>query len=385
VTAQFAFALQDVDDLKDGDRPAAMSAEEIARINPSSRTCPIFRTGRDAKIAKAIHARVPVLKHGGIDPWGIRIQTQFHMTNDAGLFRTERQLLQMGFTLRAGHFENESGERWAPILEGKMVGAYDHRAASIALRAGNALRQQQPIATTLDEREDAHHWPKPHVWAPESAAHARAPTDWDREWFIAFKRVTAPTNERTVIACVVPRCALSYTLYAVTCDVAHWVVLPCLLANLQSFVTDYLVRQKTTQPSVPIGVVLETPILPPETYAAPAPWQPSTTLRDWITERALRLSFTSWALAPLARDLGFEDAPFPWDEDERRHLRAELDAAFFHLHGVRRDEAQHILGTFTALARRERRIFGEERTRAETLRCFDGLEGDRGGGENATH
>ncbi|MCH8046271.1 MAG: hypothetical protein IID44_21385 [Planctomycetes bacterium] len=35
-----------------------------------------------------------------------------------------------------------------------------------------------------------------------------------------------------------------------------------------------------------------------------------------------------------------------WDEAERAELLAELDAAFFHLYGIDRDDAEYILSTF---------------------------------------
>ena len=36
-----------------------------------------------------------------------------------------------------------------------------------------------------------------------------------------------------------------------------------------------------------------------------------------------------------------------WKESERAELRAELDAAYFHLYGIGRDDAEYMLSTFT--------------------------------------
>ncbi len=38
-----------------------------------------------------------------------------------------------------------------------------------------------------------------------------------------------------------------------------------------------------------------------------------------------------------------------WDEAERAELMAELDAAFFHLYGIDRDDAEYILSTFKGI------------------------------------
>ena len=46
-------------------------------------------------------------------------------------------------------------------------------------------------------------------------------------------------------------------------------------------------------------------------------------------------------------------------------IRAELDAAYFHLYGLERDEVEHVMDSFDALRRREEKPqnFGEFRTK----------------------
>ncbi|MFM9962528.1 MAG: hypothetical protein ACKV2Q_15050 [Planctomycetaceae bacterium] len=36
-----------------------------------------------------------------------------------------------------------------------------------------------------------------------------------------------------------------------------------------------------------------------------------------------------------------------WKDTDRAQLRAELDAAYFHLYGINRDDAEYMLSTFT--------------------------------------
>jgi hypothetical protein len=42
-----------------------------------------------------------------------------------------------------------------------------------------------------------------------------------------------------------------------------------------------------------------------------------------------------------------------WDEAERAELMAELDAAFFHLYGIARDDVEYILSTFKGIHERQ--------------------------------
>lgn len=65
--------------------------------------------------------------------------------------------------------------------------------------------------------------------------------------------------------------------------------------------------------------------------------------REYILSRVLKLTYTSHDLTPFARDLGYEGAPFGWDPERRHQLRCELDAYYAHLYGLTRDELRYIL------------------------------------------
>jgi hypothetical protein len=56
-------------------------------------------------------------------------------------------------------------------------------------------------------------------------------------------------------------------------------------------------------------------------------------------------------MVPLAEACGFKgsrgDGVHIWKEPERAQIRAELDAAYFCLYGIPRDDAEYILSTFT--------------------------------------
>lgn len=64
-SARFGFQLWNTGQLLEPDRVFTLSASDIRVINPNTRTCPIFRTNRDADITRRIYSRVPVLIHEG--------------------------------------------------------------------------------------------------------------------------------------------------------------------------------------------------------------------------------------------------------------------------------------------------------------------------------
>ena len=78
-------------------------------------------------------------------------------------------------------------------------------------------------------------------------------------------------------------------------------------------------------------------------------------------------------MEPFARDLGYDGPPFIWNEEERRHLRARLDALYFHLYRLDREDAAYILDTFPIVRKQDEIAFGHFRTKAMILAYMNAL------------
>lgn len=85
----------------------------------------------------------------------------------------------------------------------------------------------------------------------------------------------------------------------------------------------------------------------------------------------LELTCTADDMRPLAEAAGFSPGVWKWKKEERAKLRAELDAAYFHLYGLSRDDVQYILGTFQGLAKEDEAAEGEGYTRRLVLEAYD--------------
>ena len=109
--ADFVFFAHSTDDLQDEERRFTLSPHDIELLNPNTRTCPIFRSKRDAELTKAIYRRVPVLireargKLPEENPWVLQFKTMFHMSNDSHLFRTQEELVAEEWELQGNIFE----------------------------------------------------------------------------------------------------------------------------------------------------------------------------------------------------------------------------------------------------------------------------------------
>ena len=373
-SADFLFQGQAVADVDDPERHLALSAEDIETVNPNTSTCPIFRTKRDAGLTLAIYRRAGVLWHEAEpdgNAWGLRFLSMFHMANDSGLFRTRSDLASAGWLPRANRFER-GGVTMLPLFEAKMTHQFNHRSGTF--EGTPAGKRQHRLPSPSDQQlADPEYTTLPFYWINEEEVDARLDGVWDRGWLLGWRDVTdARASVRTVVACIIPRVAVN-DKFPLIMPSAQAELVACLYANLSSLPLDYCARQKVGGIGLKYFTMRQLPALRSSVYAMPAPWAPSVRIRDWLLPRVLELSYTSWGLRAFAEDCGDDGSPFIWDTGRRFQLRSELDAAFFHMYGVSRVDATHILETFTALERLERREHGEYRTRRVVLEIYDAL------------
>lgn len=118
-----------------------------------------------------------------------------------------------------------------------------------------------------------------------------------------------------------------------------------LYANFNVFNFDYVVRQKIGGTHMSQNYLKQLPVIPPHAYT-PA-------LLDFIVPRVLELTYTAWDLQPFAQDIGYDGPPFVWDEERRFLLRCELDALYFHLYQIQRDDVDYIMETFPIVKRKD--------------------------------
>ena len=366
-----AFFLHDTAEIDDPDRCFPLAPADFARVNPNTGTAPVFRTRRDADITRRIYDRHPVLVDrsgvGERKAWPVRYATMFHMANDSHLFRTAVQLEADGFYPVEGNRWKRGEDLYLPLYEGKMVQAYDHRAASVVNREGNLFRPGQPDRTLDDEYLDPAFAPRPRYWISEQESDIAGSS----RWLLAFKDITASTNVRTMIAAIVPQAGCGHTLplLAPAGSGFNGETAACLLANLNSFGFDYVARQKVQATHLTWYIIEQLPVIAPTDYDRPFG---ATTARALVRDHVLRLTYTAHDMAPFARALGYDGPPFPWDDD-RRHLRARLDALYFHLYGLSRDDAGYVLDTFPIVRREDEKAFGRYRTRDMILAYMNAL------------
>lgn len=366
--ADFVFFAHEVADLRETERHFTLTAEDIALLNPNTRTCPIFRSRSDAELLKTIQHRIPVLSNEvklAKDNWDFSYREVIHMSHQAEALRPVSMASYTDSKLR--------------LYEAKMIHHFDHR--WISFDKNNIDKESTP------DRNDPYDIVIPRYFVDKRAVLDRIRSDWKREWLIGWRDITNSTNERSMIFAVIPFEGMSNTLpLALIGADKPWLLTPIL----SSFPADYCVRQKMGGTHLTMNYLRQIPVLPPSTFNHPSWEYPEKNMEDFVLHRMLELTYTAWDLEPFAKDCGYEGPPFKWDEERRFLLRCELDAAYFHLYlgaeqewqeqgspellqyfPTPRAAVEYIMETFPIVKRKDQQKYGEYRTKRVILEIYD--------------
>jgi len=277
-TAEFAFFLTDPRQLAEPERRFTLSADDIARINPNTRTAPVFRSKADAELTAKIYARLPILVPEGQRP-------SFDLEMIQNFFSTSNEMDTHLFA----DATTADQEAVFFVLRGTAIEQFNHRASTFDEKRGRFrdLTDEELQSPDFVPRSDKR-VARSEVWKRLAAR------DWRFQWLMGWRDITNATNERTVIASVFPIAGADDTLS---------LLLPrqgaeagcVLLANLNAMVLDYVAQQKVGGTHIRKYMISQFPIVPPSAYT-PADLA-------FIVPRVLELTYTSWSMKPFADDI----------------------------------------------------------------------------------
>ncbi|HEX6509967.1 MAG TPA: SAM-dependent DNA methyltransferase, partial [Chloroflexota bacterium] len=341
--AQFAFDLGLPSEVTDSSIVYGLTPQEITLVNPNTGTCPTFKPPLDAKITIGIYSHVPILWRDNPEEnlYSLSLmQGLFNMATDSGLF----------------HLTDEGD--MLPLYEGKMIYHFDHRFGDYRNREEGRVDAVLP-RTTPQQKKNPDFTVLPRYWLDRAEVDSRlAKRGWDKKWLFGWRDVARSSDERTMVCGILPRAAVGHKFPLVFPNSSA----DLLVANMSSFILDYVLRQKMAGTSVGFFLVKQLPLLPISAYGE---WT------EWIRSRVVELTYTAWDMEPFARDLGDDGPPFRWDEERRFVMRAELDALFFHLYGINRDNMNYIMETFSIVKRKDIQRYGTFRTKDLVIEIYD--------------
>ena len=368
-----AFFMHDTETVKDSERCFPLAPDDFARVNPNTGTAPVFRTRRDADITQGIYERQPVLvNHSGQKDnsvWPVRYRRMFDMSNDSELFRTAAQLKAGGFYPVEGNRWKKGDELCLPLYQGRMIGQFDHRANSVRVNPESAYNPYLSEDVTEEQHADPWFSPTAQHSVPESAINQIVSEDFG--WTIAYRRIARSTDARTMISTIVPKSGFGDSVFLLMPDVGLSATDASLVTgNLNSFSFDFIARQKLHGTNLSWYLMEQLPFIAPDDYGCRFG---GTTAYQIVRDHVMRLTYTAYDMRPFAQDVGYDGEPFTWDDEERRHLRARLDALYFHLYGLNKEDAEYVMETFPIVRRHDNTAFGFYRTRDMVLAYMNAL------------
>ena len=191
--AQFSFFLTDPKEVEETERTFVLTPEEIGAINPNTKTAPIFRSKLDANLGTKLHLHFKsiVNEFSGIDFYRC-----IDVNKDSKFINRFRSIDDVDYV---------------PLYEGKMIFFYDHRAAGYSSRGNDRGYRVLPEATA-EEHKDINFEQTFYYEVERRQVENRLPSTWSKQWLVAYKDVSASTNERSMIASIIPRWGSDYSV-----------------------------------------------------------------------------------------------------------------------------------------------------------------------------
>jgi len=401
----FGFFLTRIEHLQDKLRIFSLDKENFLKLNPNTKTCPGFRTSIDSQLTLNIYSNTKVLIDESINhnDWGAYYIRLVHYGDHSS------QISMLS--------ESEKSKRFESVFEPKMFWQHDHRFSTYENCTFDQIVNGQPINVSSNEKENPSKKSIGRYYGSQTFKEelfSKYPS-YNKKWLILWRDVTNSTNERTAIACIIPKelASVASPGLGFNCDLNGVL----LYTNINSIVFDYLTRQKVSGLHFNWGLVKQVPVVSPRKY--------SKENSRLISKKAIELIYTSWDIKAFADDVwkeadedlkaaitkqweenkevtgGHEWAPpewceideagcplppFKWDENRRALLKAELDAIYAKLYGLTTEELRYILDpqevygpdfpgeTFRVLKEKEIRLYGEYRTRRLVMEAWGKID-----------
>jgi hypothetical protein len=338
------------EDASDDERHYRVTLDDLRAMSASTRTLPLVDSRKQFELLRVLHRSADSLT-GVAGSWHGTPSTMIHMASGSSNFRTREQLESEDavFECRDSYLWGQTSDaEWAPLLESKLIGRYNHRAATFDGIPPTSRFKVKAGTNRLALDSDAYMVPR--YWV-----HRRVIGDRPAGTLVFRDAISATADSRSTVAAVVPPSGLGHTLSIL--DFTSAADRAAALALCNSIVFDYLVKQKVSGGHLTFGALSEIPV----------PARPGLATR-YVLERVAYLLAHPPGLHSFVASLstGKLDGLGP----DRPSVQAELDAFIASAYGVDDGQLSRIIDSFDVLARMERAAHGEFRTQRLVLNAF---------------
>lgn len=367
----------------------------LKKLNPNNLVCPSFKSQFEYDLNKKIF-RFGVLKDEEDLENVVEVHRMINMSSDSDLLLND-------------YFEGS-----LPLYESKLIWHYDHRYSTFENVSIEDKNKGNAADVSLNQKQAPEFKLIPRYFCNENVSKERNEKwNWEYNWYLVYRVISASTNERTSIASIIPASVVSNSSYIIFINNVNESILQMSLMN--TLVFDFAARSKVNLNFPPV-ILFQTPRITKSNI--------SNDEKLFIITKAVELCYSSWDIKAFADDVwkeadedlkaaitkqwdenkaatgghewnppewceideaGCPLPPFKWDENRRALLKAELDAVYAKLYGLTTEELRYILDpqdvygpdfpgeTFRVLKEKEIRNFGEYRTRRLVLEAWERL------------
>lgn len=399
--SRFCFSLTDVQQIQDKSRIFKLTLSDLERINPNTKTAPVFRTNIDSELTKKLYSKASAVINETTNTnfWGVSFFTLFHMSNDSNFF--------IDFF----------ADGLLPLYEAKMIYHFDHRFSTYENATEQNINEGNLPQLNSIEHSDPNKIIKPHKWINKNIVNKYFDRiNYSKKYCVGFRGITGNASERTLIFSYLPKSGVgnSCPIIKFKDEIKSYETL-LFVSGMNNLLTDYVARQKIGGPNLNFFILKQLPVFQIKDY---------TIYSELVILKSFELTYTSWDIKAFADDVwkeadedlraelkkqweenkaitgghewnppdwceidkeGCPLPPFKWDEERRAVLKAELDAIYAKLYGLTTEELRYILDpqdvygpdfpgeTFRVLKEKEIRLYGEYRTRRLVLEAWERL------------
>jgi hypothetical protein len=355
---ELGFYLTDLDQLYQDERRFSLTPEEIELLNPNTRNCPTFQTRMDANQTVKIYESIGVLKNetNGKNPWSINLKRMFNRSDDSHLFHTTKELKDLGAEIHNGSY-HQDGAQYLPLYESKYIHQFDYRYSTYQGVSDERITSDNPKIVDSSVKDHRYRI-KPKFWLSERDYKSK----WVDDWHFVLRMVTNATNERTVIASIIPGYPTVNSLnHVIGCSARDSLL---LLASLNSFALDYAARQKLGGENLNQYIIKQLPIPSPERFENIYFGNESAT--KLVRDHAIKLVYSGVELREFAEQAGYDCDPFDFMEPgdtERQELRYKLEALMWRVYGLEEADFESVFDSFEQIKSKDIKNYGYYRTR----------------------
>lgn len=311
------------------------SRAQVTRFSPRSLAILEIQSRRDLEILEKIYTNSVLLGDDGPGGWGIEYGRELEMTSDSRLFPPLDRWITEGYSQFVyGNWVDTRGHVAVPLYEGRMIGQFDCCAARWVSGKGRAAEWED---LPLDRKDFGPQF----LMAKDDVLSSN---QIRRVTKFALMRVSSSTNKRTVIATVIPDFPAQHSLFTGTVHNLHETGVLAVTGFLNSFVFDFVVRQKCVGVNVTASVLDESPL--PRTQL-----QKTQSYKTWVLNLA-KLTWLHPRFCPdwiklegsmkdrrVASAFGYRAV----QSSERIRLRCIVDATVAGFYGLSAADVQWIL------------------------------------------